>query len=295
MRTAPLPSHRLGAVVDVGVEDDQVVMQFDHLAKVGIQDIEVLSVWARGTDAGLDWIQKLAEARSIRIRSCHAHFGPLAEGGPECDISEPEEGPRLAAIRAIEEDIHATARLGADIVVVHGSGSTDEGRLPQRGQMLEQSLRHLLSVAASCGVAVALENLPPGYFGGEIDRLIEIVRRLDAPNLGICFDTGHAHLNRAVVQEMTAARDFIITFHLHDNRGEIDEHKLPLNGTVPWDEFGRVLGTGGFPRPLIIESAELYHQFADASTDAFTQWKQRFLDLMADRGSPGFFSELKEH
>jgi len=262
------------------VADDQVVAQFDHQVKIGIREIEVLSVWTRATNAGLDWIKGLADARSICIRSCHAHFGPLAEGGPECDISEPDDAPRSAAIRAIEEDIDSTARLGADILIVHGSGPTDGDRLPQRGPVLEESLRHLLSLAASRGVSVALENLPPGYFGGEVDRLIEMMRRVHAPNLGICFDTGHANLRRAVAREMTAMRDFIITFHLHDNRGELDEHTLPFDGTIPWDEFGRVLQTRDFQRALIVESDGIYHHFADPSSDAFAQWERRFLDLM---------------
>src|SRR5260221_11132529 len=50
----------------------------------------------------------------------------------------------------------------------------------------------------------------------------------------ICFDAGHAHLAGSVPEALEIVRDFVATTHLHDNRGEHDDHLLPYEGSVDW-------------------------------------------------------------
>jgi sugar phosphate isomerase/epimerase len=50
----------------------------------------------------------------------------------------------------------------------------------------------------------------------------------------LCFDTGHAHLDGGVPEALEIVRDFVATTHIHDNRGERDDHLLPYEGTIDW-------------------------------------------------------------
>jgi hypothetical protein len=49
-------------------------------------------------------------------------------------------------------------------------------------------------------------------------------------NVKLCFDTGHAHIEGGVPPALETVRDLVATTHLHDNRGERDEHLLPYEG-----------------------------------------------------------------
>ena len=51
-----------------------------------------------------------------------------------------------------------------------------------------------------------------------------------------CFDTGHAHLADGIHKSLELMRERIATTHVHDNHGEKDEHLLPFEGTIDWEE-----------------------------------------------------------
>jgi sugar phosphate isomerase/epimerase len=81
-------------------------------------------------------------------------------------------------------------------------------------------------------VSLLLENAP-----GEINtpaRLLEFLDYTHLGNVGICFDAGHAHLAGNAREALGVLRERIGSIHLHDNRGEKDDHFLPFEGGIDW-------------------------------------------------------------
>jgi sugar phosphate isomerase/epimerase len=58
-------------------------------------------------------------------------------------------------------------------------------------------------------------------------------------DLKICFDTGHAHMIGGVRPAFQTLRDRIVSTHVHDNRREKDDHFLPFDGEIDWEQTVR--------------------------------------------------------
>jgi len=146
---------------------------------------------------------------------------------------------RRASIRQTIESIRFAARIGAKIVIIH------PGRLPKDypSAYLKNSRINLLTsldvmarMASRMGVMLAIENSPRG----RAHRLVAtpqehlyILRRVGSPHLGALLDIGHAHTWGLDLREyIRSVADYILLFHLQDNRGEGDEHLSLGKGNV---------------------------------------------------------------
>ena len=141
---------------------------------------------------------------------------------------------RKASIRQTLESIRFAAKIGAKIVIIH------PGRLPKdyppaylknsRINLLT-SLNVMARMAGRMGVMLAIENSPRGRAHRLVTSPQEhlyILRRVGSSYLGALLDIGHAHTWGVDLREyIRSLADYILLFHLHDNRGQADEH-LPL-------------------------------------------------------------------
>ena len=112
------------------------------------------------------------------------------------------------------------------------------------------SLEHLKVFAKDRGVQLLLENVPSEL--GTPERLVQF---LQYSRLGVkvCLDTGHAHLTQGLHQAFEVLRPHIASTHVHDNRGEKDEHLMPFDGCIEWTEAVRDLRRGEGQFPAIFE------------------------------------------
>jgi sugar phosphate isomerase/epimerase len=122
------------------------------------------------------------------------------------------------------------------------------------------SLEALLPAAERVGVRLALENMLPAHVGTFSADVRAFVDALDSPYLGICFDTGHAHVvsDEGVVEGAPAAfaglQDRIIAFHLADNSGAKDEHLQPPYGSIDWEALAPAINAAGVAFPATVET-----------------------------------------
>jgi sugar phosphate isomerase/epimerase len=95
------------------------------------------------------------------------------------------------------------------------------------------SLEHLKIFAKDRGVQVLLENIPNQL--GTPERLLQFIdyTRLD---LKVCFDTGHAHIMPGVQSAFATLKHRVVSTHVHDNAGENDDHLMPYDGGINWEE-----------------------------------------------------------
>ncbi len=187
----------------------------------------------------------------IRIYSCHAPFEGPAE------LAQTDPAGRAGAVEAQSHAIRSAAAAGASVMVVHPSlpYPSDEAEVAAKWDALRAALEPLVSLAEKEGIALALENLLPGRLGHTGEDLCAIVDEFDSPHLGVCLDTGHAHVNEQGLGAIFATLGHrIINFHLHDNDRHADKHLQPPYGSIDWDVFIDRLGRLGPDHPLTVEA-----------------------------------------
>ena len=66
-------------------------------------------------------------------------------------------------------------------------------------------------------------------------------------------------------------RDLVVTTHMHDNRGERDEHLLPYEGTIDWSATLAALPPEA---PLVLELKEPAAAAGSSDVQAFSETLQ---------------------
>jgi sugar phosphate isomerase/epimerase len=166
------------------------------------------------------------------------------------NLGETDAESRARAVEAHAATMLAAAELDASNVVVHlggqGTGETLDA--------CRRSLDRLLPIAEAEGIQLALENLPPGFLGGQVEDISTLLTEFTHPRLGLCLDTGHAHLTAGCSAWLDALGDRLVCLHLHDNDGHSDAHLPPGHGTINWGALSRQLLARGYPGPLVSEA-----------------------------------------
>lgn len=166
------------------------------------------------------------------------------------------------------------AAVGGELIVVHVLDLPLAGA-EDRAAAEERSLRRAAAHAGAIGTTLALENLAPVYPGPpkrchDPRAVRELVRRLESPCVRMTCDIGHAHITAELagedlVDRLTAVRDAVALFHVHDNIGarrtpegppgivpeRLDLHLPPGQGSLPWSRVAPVLR--GHDAPLLLE------------------------------------------
>ena len=72
-------------------------------------------------------------------------------------------------------------------------------------------------------------------------------------NIGLCFDSGHNHAHFKDELDLKRFKNKIFAVHLHDNKGELDEHLLPFDGTINWNKVIKDLKDNNYDGPITLE------------------------------------------
>jgi sugar phosphate isomerase/epimerase len=210
----------------------------DRIVEAGFRQIEIF-----GTPEHLNYrdphhVRDVAQWFSdfgVALHSLHAppysEPGAGRRGGFAISVAYTQRRLRIDSMDEIKRTLEVAERLPFRYLVLHLGLEQDEYDL-ERFDAAFTSLEHLRIFAKERGVSVLLENVP-----GEVNtpvRLIEFLDYTHLSNVGICFDVGHAHLAGNVREAFGVVRERIASVHLHDNRGEKDDHLMPLEGGIDW-------------------------------------------------------------
>ena len=97
--------------------------------------------------------------------------------------------------------------------------------------------RKVMDTASRIGIRVAVENV----FDEDPDALALLIEKINHPDFGFCFDTGHFNLFSKVPLERWFERlgANLVETHLHDNDGTADAHRAVGRGNIDFDKvFG---------------------------------------------------------
>jgi len=216
----------------------------DHLVEIAAHGFEAVEVFAvsdhfdyRDTRAAVALAEWLDDTR-LRFHSMHAPIAGRYQQGKWMDgvsIASADDGRRKAAVAEAAATLAVAETVPYSVLVLH-CGVPEPYAAPgdNHRNSLIRSLEELSTVAQRVNVRLAIEVIPNSL--STASALVDIVESdIEAPDLGICMDVGHARILGDVVDAIETCSGHLITTHLHDNKGRIDDHLIPGKGAIDWD------------------------------------------------------------
>ena len=213
---------------------DNYINIIDNIKKVGFKNVFI--EWY-DTDIELQ-NNILNYVRESNLNIIFAHLGYLNANA----LWEPDgESECEHYIRNIKE----CKENGIDTVVLHPTYTFE---IPLITEIGLNRVRKILDFAKECGVKVAFENVE------YVTHLESIIKSIDLENCGVCFDVGHCHLFSDDIINIELFKNRVFLIHLHDNFKENDDHNLPFDGTVDWNDAIYKIKEMNYNGFVIIES-----------------------------------------
>lgn len=228
------------------------------------------SIFSKSDDEIVEYFTKIrrrADELGIEIGQTHGRLPGFKNDPVEDD----------ALIENARRDCLAASVLGAPVVVIHSVTTIFMGKDADPRLMHDLNFdmfNRMLPFAKQYGVKLASETFgdAPGCgccdFFGNADELIASFERVcsvgdNAKYMSYCMDTGHT--NKAIRFGNPTPGELIRRFgknlsvlHLHDNDGITDQHKLPMTGTIDWNDVFNALDEVGYSGTYNLE-LQLHH------------------------------------
>lgn len=183
--------------------------------------------------------EQLKYARELGLNVIFAHLGWQNINS----IWEDNEIGEKLVDRFIN-DIKLCKENGIKLVIMH---VTTKFIAPKFNEIGLNRIKKIVDYAKEIGVKVAFENLKlKGY-------LEYILENIDNDNIGICYDAGHCHAHYKDEFNWELFKDKIFAVHLHDNDGTDDQHLLPFDGNIEWENVIKNLKNANYQGPITLE------------------------------------------
>lgn len=234
-----LSPHILDQVLGAGFRQIEIFAARQHLDYYDPHHVSDVAQWF--------------EDHEVSLFSLHAPLYTDSEwgraGGLPVSVAYLERRKRIDSMEEIKRAIAVAEKLPFRYLILH-LGLPGEPFDLDKFDAGFTSLEHLGIFAKERGVSIVLENLPseltaPG-------RLLQFINYTHM-GLKVCFDTGHAHMTCGVQQAFETLKDYVVSTHLHDNRREKDEHLMPFDGEIDWEQAIRDFRAVEGQFPLMFE------------------------------------------
>jgi sugar phosphate isomerase/epimerase len=238
-------------------------LSHDHLAEVAAHGFDTVEIIATRSHvdyhdpAILDEVAGWLTAEGLRLHSVHAPVMERYDGTwiNPLSIASADGAARAKAVRETGAALALARRVPVSVLVVH-PGLQDSLLSPSVQNSLDAAMRsieEIADIASPLGVRVALEVIPNAMSTAE--ALVNLLDRLDRPDVGVCLDFGHAHMQGDVIDAIETLSGVLGATHVHDNHGRRDEHLVPLEGTIDWAGALAALQKIGYDGTLMLELA----------------------------------------
>lgn len=230
---------------------------FASIASHGFDRVELCAVRSHvdyHNTSALGDLQQWIAAAGLELASVHAPVGGAYAAHRWLDplsLANPDADARERAVAEVERALHIARRIPFQTLVVHlgwprpAENSRDAAR---------RSIEALSRAAEPLGVIVALEVLENELSRpGSLAHFIEDA--LEAENVGICLDVGHAHVEGDLTDAIEAVSEHLVAVDLHDNAGRRDDHLVPFDGTIDWPAALTQVQKVGYDGTLMFELA----------------------------------------
>jgi sugar phosphate isomerase/epimerase len=252
-----------------------VLSQLTHLSFDGIEQRLKPPHFDYNESQEIKGLRKRAKRAKVSILSVHAPSG--------IDIASLNEWERVRSVREVQKGIVVAHRVGGKFAVVHPGEERTNGEIQL--EMVRRSLDEIVEFSQDWGVKILVENTQPGKIGDSPDEILGILKRYGEREIGFCLDTSHCNLNRIKISEgMKKLSQFLQEIHVSDNLGKRDDHTIPGEGNIDWDDFLDGLSQIGFDGTLCFElmAEEDYVPFVEKIVDIYTEWQEILSDKSRD-------------
>jgi sugar phosphate isomerase/epimerase len=234
----------LSVTEGMGVTPEHVA---SHGLGVEIQDFAALSGMRGAKSEHLEFWHGFFEKYNP-LRTFHAPFIDLHPGS-----DDPEE--RKYAEKQMAASFEVAAELGAALVVMHSCWPPPSFRKYGNWDNLNhirEFIAKMGEIASNLGLPITIENV----YEPEPSLLRDIITDIDAPNIKLCLDTGHANIKSAIpLNEWVKVYGANLAYlHLHDNNGKKDRHMALGEGSIDFGGFFDSLWETQYDGLLCIES-----------------------------------------
>ena len=231
--------------------------RLEGLARNGAQAIEIFCARGHFDYTKVAHVKEIAgwfQEGAVELNSLHAPLYADEEWGrsgqPPVNIIERDKRHRVEAMDEIKRALEVAEHIPFRFLVQH-LGQAGESFEDWKFEAALSSVEHLRAFARPLGVQIALENIPNEVATPE--KLVEIIQTLHFDDLGLCFDTGHAHIADGVFPAFDIMRPHVRTTHVHDNKKDKDTHLWPGKGSINWGEAMTLMEEAPHVPPLLME------------------------------------------
>ncbi len=207
-----------------------------------------------------------ANDAGIELHQCH---GPWM--GERIYSTPAERAERMAEDK---RSLWCASVLGIKNWVIHpifpfGGDEPDTEMQAESFKINYDFYSELLETAKKYDITICYENMPFRDFGlSEIDRIKEMVDKINDDRFKICLDTGHVNCfkTRDLGEAVRICGKDLRVLHVHDNKGW-DSHDIPYFGNADWESFYQGLSDIGYSGVFNFETCPNYKMGSELFDD----------------------------
>lgn len=223
-----------------------VVVQNSNRNVTGLQTIDAIKK-AGFKNVFIQWYddkrwnaqEQVDYAKKLGLNIIFAHLGyqninKIWEDGVEGD----------EIVLRYKKDIEDCSKNGINLVTMHLTSGT---KAPEYNEIGLNRIKEIIKFAKENHVKIAFENLK---VKGTLEYIFKNIKDED---VGICYDAGHCHVHFNDEFNFEPFKNKIFAVHLHDNDKSDDQHLLPFDGTINWNEVMNKILEYGYNGPITLE------------------------------------------
>ncbi|MCI0418582.1 MAG: sugar phosphate isomerase/epimerase [Acidobacteria bacterium] len=214
-------------------------MAYDDLVRLAVElDVD-------GLDLTVYWFPSMTEEFLLPLRRlAYKNAVEIYSISIRSDMCRPTEELRDREVAWLERWVDVAAKLGAGHIRVFGGDVPKQATEDQAVQWVAGILKRAADHSGKKGVILGLEN--HGGITSKAERVLQIVKQVDSPWVGINLDTGNFHSD--VYPQIEACIPYAVNVQF---KTEIEENgkKLPSD----WTRIMTMLAKGGYNGYLALE------------------------------------------
>ena len=229
----------------------------DQLASGGAEEIEIFGSRGHFDFYDRQHVREIAawfEEQGKQLHSVHApmYFDKEIEraGQTPVNVVAFEKKQRIEAMDELKRLLEVAEHLPFRYLVQH-LGDRNESFSPRKFDDAMTAVEHLRAFAKPLGVTILLENLPNEIASPE--NLVKLIDTAHFRDVGVCFDSGHAHMCGGVQPAFEMLAPYVRSTHIHDNDSTKDAHLWPGDGTIDWNRMRELLASAPAAPPYLLE------------------------------------------
>ena len=263
----------LDAMVSAGAQSIELFAARHHFDYADRAEVKELAKWFRSNDCRATLHQPIFDGRASGGSDWSRHVPP------SINLIDFEKTRRIDAMDEVKRALEAAEQIDIDSIVLH-LGTPNDVWDERTLDVSMTAVEHIKAFAHPLGVKTLVETLPNPVTTPE--HLMEMLRIAHLDTVGVTLDVGHMNLHGmpGVAEAFALLGERVKQVHLHDNKGEKDEHCWPGEGTIDWNAVRT--GIAALKQPptgtleIRYEPETDVKRMAESAVKAFTMLEQTF-------------------